>query len=398
MAKRKQNQQSFVERLLRLISEPQFIEFENILSEPNFFKIVGRTHYERWHSCFLGWLLDANGSHLLFDYTFRRFLLLLTNEKCLKPSKHANQTLSQILALGEFEDIEVTPNENVSRETSIVGVGRFDVFVSARLKDDECGYRNVNCIIELKIDSPPNKAQSQRYADWLLQNHPQDFNVLVYITPTLRTDSETTVGDERWYCLDYQLLNDYFLIPLLDNPNLNEKIKPFLIQYVKNLKIRHKGIKMAITNEERRMALALYERYSDVFDSIYDVLVSEGVIDYTTSDLNVHNAGRAAGRLAVLVNGKAFSNDTLRLLFQDVLKYLVDEKLILKLPLPWGTSRQRYVITNDAKPIHPNGRDFFYPVTYSGYTIESHYSRERGLKVLEDLCKKLEVSFEFIET
>ncbi len=398
MAKRKRSQQSFIERLLGLISEPQFVEFENILSEPNFFKIVGRTHYERWHSCFLGWLLDVNGSHLLFDYTFRRFLLLLTNEKCLKPSNHTNQTLSQILALGDFEDIEVTPNENISRETSIIGVGRFDVFVSARLTNDECGYRNVNCIIELKIDSPPNKAQSQRYADWLLQNHPNDLNVLVYITPTLQSDSEATVGDERWYCLDYQLLNDYFLIPLLDNPNLNEKVKPFLIQYVKNLKIRHKGIKMAITNEEKRMALALYERYSDVFDSIYDVLVSEGVIDYTTSDLNMQNAGRATGRLAVSINGKTFSNDTLRLLFQDVLKYLVDEKLILKLPLPWGTSKQRYVITNEIKPTHPNGRDFFYPVSYSGYTMESHYSRERGLKVLEALCEKLEVSFELIIT
>ena len=381
-----------------MISEPQFVEFENILSEPNFFKIVGRTHYERWHSCFLGWLLDANGSHLLFDYTLRRFLLLLTNERCLKPSNHTSQTLSQILALGEFEDIEVTPNENISRETSIMGVGRFDVFASARLESEECGYRNINCIIELKIDSPPNKAQSQKYADWLLQNHPDDLNILVYITPTLQSDPESTVGDARWYCVDYQLLNDYFLIPLLDNPNLNEKVKPFIIQYVKNLKIRHKGIKMAITNEERRMALALYEKYSDVFDSIYDVLVSEGVIDFTTSDLSIQNTGRAAGRLAILVNGKAFSNDTLRLLFQDVLKYLVDEKLILKLPLPWGTSKQRYVITNEARPVHPNGRDFFYPVTYSGYTMESHYDRDRGLKVLEALCKKLEISFEPIET
>jgi hypothetical protein len=77
MIKKTEKRQSFIERLLGLISEPEFIKFENILSEPNFFKIVGRTYYERWHSCFLGWLLDSNGSHLLFDYTLRRFLLLL---------------------------------------------------------------------------------------------------------------------------------------------------------------------------------------------------------------------------------------------------------------------------------------------------------------------------------
>ncbi len=53
---------NFTQRLLNLISEPEFIKFENILSEPNFFKIVGRAHYERCHSAFLGWLLDSIGT------------------------------------------------------------------------------------------------------------------------------------------------------------------------------------------------------------------------------------------------------------------------------------------------------------------------------------------------
>ena len=398
MTKKRQNQQNLTERLLGLISDPQFAKFENILSEPNFFRIVGRTHYERWHSCFLGWLLDVNGSHLLGDYTLRSFLLLLVNGRCLRPNNHITQTLSRILAITDFESVEVTPNENISKETSITGVGRFDVFISVRYVDNEGRSGNLNCIVELKIDSPARQDQSKRYADWLFANHPHDVNLLVHLTPNLQSTSEATTGDTRWYCLDYQLLNDKFLIPLLDHPNLNEKVKPFIIQYVKNLRIRYRGKKMAITNEEKKIALALYEKYGDVFDSIYDVLASEGVIDYSTSDLDNSTAGRASGRLAVKVNGKAFSNDTLRLLFQDVLQYLVDEALILKLPLPWGTSKQRYIITNETKPTHPNGRDFFYPVVYAEYTMESHYDRQRGLKVLTDLCKKLDIDFEVIVT
>lgn len=397
MTRRYRKKQSFTERLLGLISEPQFIKFENILSEPNFFKIVGRTHYERWHSCFLGWLLDANGSHLLLDYTLRRFLLLLADEKCRKPDNHINQMLMRLLTVGTFTDIEVIPNENISKETSITGVGRFDVFITANIIDDEGVERRFNCIVELKIDSKPNKEQSKKYADWLAESFPQDVNVLAYITPNLEHDSISTVGDERWYCFDFQLLNDRFLIPLLDHPNLNEKVKPFIIQYIKNLKIRYRGIKMAITNEEKQMALSLYEKYSDVFDSIYDVLVSTGTIDYSTTDLNV-SQGRSGGRLAVKINGKVFSNETLRLLFEEVLKYIVDEQFIRKLPLPWGTSRKRYIITNEVPPTHPSGRNFFYPVSYGDYTMESHYSRDRGLKVLSDLCRKLEIDFEIIET
>jgi len=198
-------------------------------------------------------------------------------------------------------------------------------------------------------------------------------------------------------CLNYQLLNDKLLLPLLDHPNLNEKVKPFIIQYVKNLKNRYKGIKMAITNEEKSLALALYEKYSDVFDSIYDALVSTGTIDFSTSDMDV-SKGRATGRLAVKIDGKVFSDDTIRHLFEGILKFIVEKGHILKLPLPWGTSTKRYIITNEQPPKHPSDRDFFYPVRFQDYAIESHYSRDRGLKVLGDICEKLDLDFEVIDT
>lgn len=396
MPKRK-HKAGFTQRLLALISEPAFIKFENILSEPNFFKIVGRTHYERWHSSFFGWLLDANGSHLLADYVIRRFLLLLLNEKCHKATNHSEKFFTNVLPVVEFSEIEVSPNENMSSETSVSGVGRFDIFLTASYLDEDRNTGNLNVLFELKIDSKPDGKQSTKYADWIYTNHPNDVNLLIYLTPNLLQDSKSTVGDERWYCLDYQLLNDNLLIPLLDHPNLNEKVKPFIIQYIKNLKNRHKGIKMAITNEEKRLALALYEKYSDVFDSIYDALVSLGAIDFSTSDI-VENRGRVTGRLAVRINQRILSNDTVRLLFKDILVHIVDKEYILKVPLPWGASKSRYILTNEDPPIHPSGRDFFYPESYKGYTIETHYARDRALKTLSDLCDKLELDFETIDT
>lgn len=395
MSKQKQKI-SFSQKLLHLISEPDFIKFENVLSEPNFFKIVGRAHYERWHSSFFGWLLDASGSHLLSDYVLRRFLLLLLDNNCLKPNNHSEKFLVNILPHAEFSEIQVSPNENLPTETSVSGVGRFDVFLAAQFIDVEGVSRKLNIIFELKIDSKPNGEQASKYADWLLENHPDDINFLVYVTPNLAEDTLSTVGDKRWYCLDYQLLNDKLFEPLLDHPNLNEKTKPFIIQYLKNLKTRYRGIKMAITNEEKRLALALYEKYSDVFDSIYDALVSTGAIDFSTADIG-DSKGRATGRIAIKIDKKVFSNETVKLLFEDVLQYIVDKQVILKIPLPWGFSNTRYVLTNENPPIHPNGKPFFYPITYKGYTIESHYARERSLRVLGYLCDKLELDFEIID-
>ena len=394
---RKKRKETFAHRLVELISEPKFIKFEYMLSEPNIFKIVGRTHYERWHSCFWGRILDANGSHLLSDYSLVRLLFLLLDDTCLKAKDHDGIKLWDILPTVRFSDVEVTPNENISNETSVTGVGRFDIFITAKFTDGLEHHGNINVIIELKIDSKSNVQQSMKYADWLLANHPGDINLLIYLTPKLLETAKATTGDDRWYCLDYQLLNDKLLLLLLDHPRLNEKVKPFIVQYVKNLKIRYRGIKMAITNEEKRMAVALYEKYSDVFDSIYDALVSTGTIDYSLSDI-VPGRGRNSGRIAVKINGRVFSNETLRQLIEDVLKYLVDKNLLVKLPMPWGTSSQRYIITNEEPSVHPNGKDFFYPVKYNEYTMESHYARDRGLQVLGNLCAKLELDYERIET
>lgn len=389
---------SFTQKLLNLISEPEFIRFENILSEPNFFKIVGRSHYERWHSAFWGWLLDPAGSHLVSDYVLRYFLTLLLDEKCLKSSHHQEAFLLEVFPTAEFSEIEVSPNEASSIETTVTGIGRFDIFISAKYTDQFGSTGTINLIFELKIDAKPTAEQSRKYADWLFASHPNHTNFLIYLIPNLREHSEATIGDARWYCLDYQILNDKLLSALLNHPRLNEKVKPFIIQYIKNLKIRNRGIKMAITQEEKKLALALYEKYNDVFDSIYDALVEAGAIDSSTSDIN-SGKGRVTGvPLAVKIGNQAFSNINVRFLFEDVLKYLVQQGLLQKIPLPWGTGKQRYIITNQNPPQHPNGKNFFYPVSFRGYTIETHYARDRAMKVLSDLCKKLEIDFEVIET
>jgi hypothetical protein len=99
----------------------------------------------------------------------------------------------------------------------------------------------------------------------------------------------------------------------------------------------------------------------------------------------------------VKINGQIFSAEILRDLLRDVLAYIVDNNYVTKLPVPWGTSRTRFIISNQNPPVHPNGRNFFNPVEYKSYFLETHYSRDRGLKVLDDLCQKLELDFEIVE-
>lgn len=394
---RQSGKATFTQRLLRLIAEPDFVRLEHLFDEPNIFKIVGRSHYERWHSCFWGWVLDPNGSHLLSSYPLSRLILLLGENSTLPSQQPDEQQILPVLANAKFENTSIAPNENNSTEIGISGIGRFDIFLKADLTDIFDQKHRLNLLIELKVDSTPSAEQSARYADWLFSMHKDDVNLAIYFLPKLGVTSLTTVGDGRWHCVSYQSLHDKLLVSLLEHPGLNPKTTPFILQYMKNMRYSHRGVKMAITEEERRIASALYDKYSDVFDAIYEALSVEKKIDYDIADA-VGAPARESGKIAIQLAGKLFIGETLRLLFESVLHYLVDSKLIEKLPLPWGTSEKRYVLTNLLPATHPSGRPFFYPVEYGGYVMESHYSRSRGLAIIEELAKQLELPFSAVDS
>jgi len=122
--------------------------------------------------------------------------------------------------------------------------------------------------------------------------------------------------------------------------------------------------------------------------------VDSNVIEKSTS--GAAPRGRASGRIAVKVGNKVFDGPILGNVFEKVLKFLVDENHLKSLPLPWGPTNQRYLITNEPDAMHPTGRPVLYPLKYQSYTMESHYDRERGMQVLKALCEKLKLPFEVI--
>jgi len=388
-------QPSFTVRVNGLISDPAFHKYAAITGEPNIFSIVGQSRYERWHSAFWGWLLDPNGSHGIGDYALSRMLLALFTERSVKP-KSWSAMQDAALARVDFDGIEVRPNEYNHAEV-IIDVGKLDIYITGKVTYGDGNSKGLNIIIEMKVDTKTRSDQSKKYADWLMTNHPGDTNLLVYVLPSREMGStpDSTVGDSRWFCIDFQTLHDEVLLPILDHHGLDPKVKPFVIQYVGNLRIPYKGSKMAMTEEEKRLARALYDKYSDVFDSLSEALRSEGIeFEVEPSD---GPSTRGAGRIAVKIEGKLVEGNSVGELFKACLKYLVDSGAVKKMALPWGTGTKRYFIAKGPNPQHPNGRDFFAPVEYENYVLESHMDRARSIKVLEDLCNHLEVSFALVE-
>jgi len=151
---------------------------------------------------------------------------------------------------------------------------------------------------------------------------------------------------------------------------------------------------MAITTEEKRLAISLYEKYCDVFDAIFDTLQEAEAIDYSTSD--IPRRGKKIGKLVVKIDKTIFEGKSINDLFLKVLEYLVAQNKFDNIDLPWRTGNSRYIISNEKEPIHPNGRKFFVPVQYKDYSMETHVDRKRGIKILDSLCNQLNLKFETI--
>jgi len=160
--------------LLRLISDERFVEFESFTERPNLFRIVGRTHTETWHSMFLGWLLDPQGSHGLGDFALRRLLLAVTNPDIKATKDYDPDLIARIASLGQLTNASVIPNERYQKELRGHG-NRFDVFVENIKYDD----KSCVLLIEQKYNSKITKRQCERYADWLHEKYKGSVRILL---------------------------------------------------------------------------------------------------------------------------------------------------------------------------------------------------------------------------
>jgi len=384
------------EEILQLVSDPAFINLQNLIDEPNLFKIVGRTHTERWHSAFWGWLLDIHGSHNLQDYTYTRLFTLLTKNEVFKPL--TEPTINNFFPYKKIQDSDTRPNEIDGREVSIDSVGRFDIYSELKVLNIADQVKSVSVLIEMKIDSKIKSEQSVKYADWQNENKKNHEKILIYFIPNdyLNENSQKTVGDNRWYCLSYQLLHDNLLIPILNHPSLSSTARLIVEQYIKNMRLTNKGIKMATTQEEKELISFIYEKYQNVFENIFEVLELENKIEDPVIS-KTSNSGRNKGTISCKFDNRKIDGKSGPDILKNVLKYVVDKGLITQIPLPWGTGTQRYILSKSDEAIHPNGRDFFSPVEYKNYVIETHLDRNRTMKVISHIAEKLNLNYELIE-
>ncbi len=406
-------------QLHRLITDPDFIKFHELVDEPNIFRIVGQKNYERWHSGFWAWLLDIDGSHGLGTYPLELFIQHALTNDLVKPASSASTIdtfLNELIwSQRSVDSFHISPSERDSQEASVVIDGTnayFDILVHGENKIiNDTGNLKKNIkfalLVEMKVDANSTKGQATRYANWFEAEFHDHKRLLVYVVPSKRIKGivEDIVGDPRWFIATYQSLHDEVLTRISRHHQLSEHARWVISEYVKNLRSERKGTTLAITNEERALAKKLFEDYQSTFLALQDALHMDG-----QEELDFQPSPGATRRpsLTVKVGGEKITAPTFKKLAGMIVMHLQKMGRMDKMLMPWGLGNVRYFIVRvdshdgtDEEPKHSNGSPFIQP-EYVGsrprYAIETNISREAGLEVFRRLCEDLSVEWEIVPT
>lgn len=365
--------------ILAFLHDPTFVAFELNQEAPTVFNAVGRTFTETWHSALLGWLLDPMGSHQLGLFPITRFLLLLKAQDTLS-AQDRRIDFNQLLSQGDFTRTRVRPNERELAEVAVVDVGRFDIFVDGI---DLLPWKEVQLLVETKVKDKVNKNQCSKYITYINKRAQDSVLIIpIFIAPAkqlIGTPSQL-FGDNSWIAVDYQDICDEVIELCLQHPSISTFGQFTLSEYIKTLKYRQKGGEpLAITQQERDMVNALWEKHEVAIRALYEILSqsNDDVAPLTTV------GGQAQNSIKIKIGNKVFDEPSVTKLYDQVLQFLVDGNHLSNLQLPVATGAKRYLIAD--QPAHQRGNEFIKPVGYKGFYMEANKSRDDALRDLSQL-------------
>lgn len=391
-------------RIANLVADPAFVRFDRLSEQPNFFAILGRTFTERWHSAFLGWFLDPDGSHGLGDFPLRRLLVTLSDGTMTVQPDHPGPAfltpseLAREAVLRDFSGATVLPNEHNQSEKTLDALASEDACLPNQIKKDKhidvwlehshidpdpdqlhglC--HRLSIIIEMKIKAAMSVTQPSKYPDFIVAEHTKDTHhrgICIFLSPhpkgTSNITPKTIAGDKRWYCIDYQSLYDGIIQPCLERGRLRTDGQLLVDHYVRNLRASTKHGVLAMTKQDKDLALQVVKNHKETLLALAQILSDTEDEPALVDALNQTGPRKqyGSGPMTVLLsNNIEITGATVRDLFNALLSMLDKDGILKTMPMPYGEMTKKCLL--NTTPIHPDGTDFRAFTEYSMQTSES---------------------------
>lgn len=237
------------------------------------FDILGVGTKELFHSRFVAWLLNPEGSHGLGDVALKQFLLLASTAKNASTS-----TWPLPVLFGNPKTYSITKAEvRMEKVTLSGGRSRMDIFVEAYFNlEQERRGRFVRLIIENKVWAGEHNEQTTLYWEGCNEKWPAGVEhglVGVFLSP-----SGQSCHCKQFQCVDYQMLLENVIEPLLTLAS--PAVKSLLEQYIGTLAyptFEELPI-MAMTSQHLDALKGLWLQQKDGVLCIRDAINGDGVL------------------------------------------------------------------------------------------------------------------------
>ena len=335
--------------ILELEGDPAFQKLHRELTKTNFFRILGSSNSETWHSSFWGWIFDPEGSHDLGSFAARRLLSLATADEtqlrctrvgrkhgenngwALERSTEQGRTELNLSDLMSFrvEDSVAVPGRRTGH--SEVGIdfsnfpdkswknSRFDILLLLQAPEFDSDFKNdhINILVgvECKVDARYRPEQLRKYSRWLhddprpdlisdkpvrkhfqtitdrIQTNPGGiFSFGFFLAKNRPEDRHNRPApeslDQPWTSITYNTLIEYILEPMLEHPRLDVAADGLVRQYIEMSGSPTSEIFTGSTQMHKQLVEELLDRHEETFLAIATVLEERDDTQEIASTLN----------------------------------------------------------------------------------------------------------------
>lgn len=360
----------------------------NIYYNQNLPEIFAVSRRELSHSSFLAWLFTSSANHgfgVLPLNLLLELFILKGREKRLLSDKLTNAIITRSFHISESSAVT---EESVSTKKA---KGRSDIVLTCNVNFPEQSLKTLKIVIENKVYSDEHSSQTQTYFEYYERNKLKNEKVLyVFLTPPSVT-SEAECN--QFVHITYQDLLDHIFEPLRRQPDINQRTRFILDEYINCLTIPSDVIEednsthiknsiLAIGMEERDLLQSFWNKHNKLIVAALRVISSDvpeanemlkslGKRDFTKYMVNGEGPYGKGRMVEAVVNmylrDHADSNlDDLKLLFPDKLQGSLG---VVRTTEDTIKDRTRYF-----ESIHPRTKEKFFICREWGLNTENFFN------------------------
>ena len=323
--------QDLMKRVLALESDPDFQRLKEKIEQTNFFRILGTSQTERWHSSFWAWILDPSGSHGMGGFASRRLLAMSSDKEGniqsqrlgkkrgtgdeinwdpdrQSPSSRMELKLTDLVSFNQSSCLSAPSRLTNFSEIQIDGSSKsnqLDILLILQGDEYNDEYKNEKITIligiECKVNAKYDPSQLKRYSKWLHENpdpkkikNKKVSESVVDIMLACNRDKEPlfSIGyflssekpsggsgspppedlERPWISITYQNMIDEILYPMVEQSRLNERSKMLIQQYIELAGSPQSEIYTEATEMQKDLVGKVIEKHLDTFKMIAKVL------------------------------------------------------------------------------------------------------------------------------